>query len=213
VSWKVFRIVELRHVLKVGPINFKISISLINILVFWVVAPCSVLAICCLSTLKRRQNIPRIYYHMLNNATLSHKQENHNLKHWRVFLALQILYCLKGVNIRDRLCGLMAGVPGYISRDLGFNSRRYKIFWEVVGLKWGPLSLVRTTEKLLEWKSSGSGSRISRLTALGIRCSENATPSIHKICRHAAIARSVYFACGLKPRNFSFLSVNIQFCS
>jgi hypothetical protein len=39
----------------------------------------------------------------------------------------------------------------------GFDSRRYQIFLEVVGLEWGPLSLVSTTEKLLERKSSGSG--------------------------------------------------------
>jgi hypothetical protein len=38
-----------------------------------------------------------------------------------------------------------------------FDSRRYQIFWEVVGLKRGPLSLVSTTEELLETKSSGSG--------------------------------------------------------
>jgi hypothetical protein len=39
----------------------------------------------------------------------------------------------------------------------GFDSRRYKIFWEVVGLERGPLSLVSTIEELLERKSSGSG--------------------------------------------------------
>jgi hypothetical protein len=39
----------------------------------------------------------------------------------------------------------------------GFDSCRYKIFWEVVGLERGPLSLVSTTEELLKWKSSGSG--------------------------------------------------------
>jgi hypothetical protein len=39
----------------------------------------------------------------------------------------------------------------------GFDSRPYKIFWEVGGLERGPFSLVRTTEELLEWKSSGSG--------------------------------------------------------
>jgi hypothetical protein len=39
----------------------------------------------------------------------------------------------------------------------GFDSRRYQIFWEVVGLERGPLSLVSTTEELLERKSSGSG--------------------------------------------------------
>jgi hypothetical protein len=27
----------------------------------------------------------------------------------------------------------------------------------IMGLVWGPLSLVRITEELLEWKSSGSG--------------------------------------------------------
>jgi hypothetical protein len=41
----------------------------------------------------------------------------------------------------------------------GFDFRRYQIFWEVVGLERGPLSLVSTIEKLqvLESKSSGSG--------------------------------------------------------
>jgi hypothetical protein len=38
----------------------------------------------------------------------------------------------------------------------GFDSRRCHIFWEVVGLERGPLSLVSTTEELLERKSSGS---------------------------------------------------------
>jgi hypothetical protein len=39
----------------------------------------------------------------------------------------------------------------------GFDSRRYQIFWEVVGLERGPLSLVSTTEELHGRKSSGSG--------------------------------------------------------
>jgi hypothetical protein len=32
-----------------------------------------------------------------------------------------------------------------------------QIFWEVVGLERGPLSLVRIIEELAEWKSSGFG--------------------------------------------------------
>jgi hypothetical protein len=40
------------------------------------------------------------------------------------------------------LCGLVVRVPGYRSRDPGFDSRLYQIFWEVVGLERGPLSLV-----------------------------------------------------------------------
>jgi hypothetical protein len=58
----------------------------------------------------------------------------------------------------DPLRGLVVRVPGHRSRDPGFNFRRYQIFQEVVGLERGPLILVRITEELPEWKSSGSGS-------------------------------------------------------
>jgi hypothetical protein len=34
----------------------------------------------------------------------------------------------------DCLCGLVVRVPGYISRDPGFDSRSYQIFWEIAGL-------------------------------------------------------------------------------
>jgi hypothetical protein len=44
-----------------------------------------------------------------------------------------------------------------LSQRSGFDSWRYQIFWEVVGLERGPLSLVSTTEELLGRKSSGSG--------------------------------------------------------
>jgi hypothetical protein len=39
----------------------------------------------------------------------------------------------------------------------GFDSRRYQIFWEVMGLERGPLSLMSTIEELLGRKSNGSG--------------------------------------------------------
>jgi hypothetical protein len=48
-------------------------------------------------------------------------------------------------------------VPGYRSRDAGFDSRRYQIFWEVVGLERGSFSSVGTIEELLGRNSSGSG--------------------------------------------------------
>jgi hypothetical protein len=41
-----------------------------------------------------------------------------------------------------------------------FDSWRYQIFWEVVGLEWLPLSLVSTIEELLGRNSSGSGLEI-----------------------------------------------------
>jgi hypothetical protein len=48
-------------------------------------------------------------------------------------------------------------VPGYRSRGPGFDTWRYQIFWEVVGLQRDPLSLVSTIEELLERKSNGFG--------------------------------------------------------
>jgi hypothetical protein len=72
-----------------------------------------------------------------------------------------------------RLCGLL------IQRS-GFNFRRYQIFLKVVGLEWGPPSLVSTIEELLERKSSGSGLEIRKY---GRRGSVTLTT--------AAVARSV----------------------
>jgi hypothetical protein len=80
----------------------------------------------------------------------------------------------------DRLWGLVVRVLGYRSRDPELDSRRYQIFWEVVRLKRDPLSVVRITEELLEWKSIGSKSIKPRLTTLGVHCSDHATPSMHK---------------------------------
>jgi hypothetical protein len=39
----------------------------------------------------------------------------------------------------------------------GFDSWRYQIFWEVVGLERSPLTLVSTIEELLDRKNSGFG--------------------------------------------------------
>jgi hypothetical protein len=44
----------------------------------------------------------------------------------------------------------MIRVPGYISRDPGFDSWRYQIYRKVVGLELGPLSLPGKTEELYE---------------------------------------------------------------
>jgi hypothetical protein len=57
----------------------------------------------------------------------------------------------------DRLCDLVVRAPGYRLRGACFDSRLYQIFWEVVGLERGPLSLVSTIEELLGRKSSDSG--------------------------------------------------------
>jgi hypothetical protein len=56
----------------------------------------------------------------------------------------------------DRLCALVVRVSGYISTGPRFDSRHYQIFWEVVDLERGPLSLKSTIEELLVKNSSGS---------------------------------------------------------
>jgi hypothetical protein len=48
-------------------------------------------------------------------------------------------------------------VSGYRSRGPGFDSRRFQVFWEAVGLERGPLGLVSVTGELLGRNSSGSG--------------------------------------------------------
>jgi hypothetical protein len=67
----------------------------------------------------------------------------------------------------DCLCGLVVRVPGYRFRGPGINFRRFQIFWEAAGLDRSPLSLVRTTEELLERKSSGSGKKKTEINDRG----------------------------------------------
>ena len=63
-----------------------------------------------------------------------------------IYVFLLIRLCI----LIDRLCGLVVRVSGNRYRGPGFDSRRYQIFWVVVGLERGPLSLVRSIEELLE---------------------------------------------------------------
>jgi hypothetical protein len=56
-----------------------------------------------------------------------------------------------------------------------FDSQCCQIFWEVVGMEQGQLSLVSTIEELLGRKSSGYG-----LENLGICHADHMAPSIRK---------------------------------
>jgi hypothetical protein len=93
------------------------------------------------------------------------------------------------VSVLDRLCGLVVRVPGYRSIGSGFDSWRCQIFWEVVGLERGPLSLVRITEELLGWKSSGSRheNRINDRGSIAL----TRDPLYPQKLAQAAVARSV----------------------
>jgi hypothetical protein len=57
----------------------------------------------------------------------------------------------------DRLSGLVVRVPGYRSRGFEFDSRLCQIFWEVFGVKRGPLDLVRIIQGLIEKEGSVYG--------------------------------------------------------
>ena len=61
-----------------------------------------------------------------------------------------VIWIFHMIHPEDRLCGLVVRVSDYRYRGLGFDSRRYQIFWVIVGLERGPLSLVRSIEELLE---------------------------------------------------------------
>jgi hypothetical protein len=68
-------------------------------------------------------------------------------------------------SVHSVLCGVSKRQPLWSSgqslwlqiQTFGSDSRRYHIFWEVMGLERGPLSLVSTIEELVERTSSGSG--------------------------------------------------------
>jgi hypothetical protein len=63
-------------------------------------------------------------------------------------------------------------------RRSGFDSRRYQIFWELVDMERGPLSIVSTNE-VLGRKVSGSGLE-NREYGRRIRHADNVAPSISK---------------------------------
>jgi hypothetical protein len=64
-------------------------------------------------------------------------------------------------------------------KRFGLDSLRYLIFWEVVSLERGPLSLVSATEEAVKRKSSGSGLQNGD-TAVGIRHADHVAPSFRK---------------------------------
>jgi hypothetical protein len=98
-----------------------------------------------------------------------------------------------------RVLGYRSGGPGSIP-----GTTREK---KVVVMERGPLSLVSTTEELLDRKVAAPDRRTEN-TAVGIRHADHVAPSIHKswqsLRRQAAVARLVQFAHGIRPWSFLF---------
>jgi hypothetical protein len=59
-------------------------------------------------------------------------------------------YILRYRSFQDRLCDLVVRVLGCKPTGPGFNSRLYQILSVEMGLKRGPLNLVRINQELLE---------------------------------------------------------------
>jgi hypothetical protein len=92
--------------------------------------------------------------------------------------------------VMDRLCGLVVRVLDY-----GSEARvRFPALKKIVGLERGPLSLVSTTEELLDRKVAAPVQKTEN-TAVGIRHADHVAPFIRRSCqslsRQAAVARSV----------------------
>jgi hypothetical protein len=88
--------------------------------------------------------------------------------------------------IGDRLCGLVVRVLGYISGGPGSIPCTAKK--KVVGLERGPLSLVSTTEELLDRKVAAPVEKTEN-TAIVIRHADHVAPSIRKVGNHFADKR------------------------
>jgi hypothetical protein len=105
--------------------------------------------------------------------------------HWTTFPSYSLLPNGKGNLYRFlKLLGPPLWSSGQSSclqiQRSGFDSRRYQIFCEVVGLERGPLSLVSTIEELLERKSSGSGLESRDYDRRGSAALTTRHPSIRK---------------------------------
>jgi hypothetical protein len=71
-------------------------------------------------------------------------------KLWKFYFTFEFV-------LGDCLCGLEVSQSSWLQIGLSSISSTTRFFWEVLGLVWGTLGLVSTTDELLGRKSSGFG--------------------------------------------------------
>jgi hypothetical protein len=120
---------------------------------------------------------------------------------------IQILQNLKGPPLWS------SGQSSWLQiRRPGFNSRHYQKK-KVVGLERGPLSLVSTTEELLD-RIVAAPVFETENTAVGIRHADHVAPSIRKswqpLRRQAAVARVGIVRSRIQTTEFSFFFLEFK---
>jgi hypothetical protein len=85
----------------------------------------------------------------------------------------------KPVNTPTRKTHTYLSFFSWLCQRPGFDSRHYQISRKVVGLERDPLSLVSTTEELLERKVAAPVYKTEN-TAVGIRHADHVAPSVRK---------------------------------
>jgi hypothetical protein len=144
---------------------------------------------------KLKQSVLRNRRKLLPKHTTSHPEHNnfrsarHEISNYRTILLNFVIDCVHNDddydddNMSKLLIYWYNRSPLWSSSQSSwlhiqmsvFDSLCYQIFWEVVVLERGPLSLVSTTKELLVGKSSGPGLEIEN-TAVGIRRADYVTP-------------------------------------
>jgi hypothetical protein len=150
-----------------------------------------------------------------------HRGFESHLRHKFLSVILLCLCCIvqvaalrqKGVHCLEdpwevnnfSICPTVLTIPGFAWNDQGINNKKITaIFWEVVGLERGPLSLVSTTEEPLGRKSGCSGLEIREYGRRGPSRWPRGTLYPHKLALTSPTSggRSVaIFARGLGPRS------------
>jgi hypothetical protein len=82
----------------------------------------------------------------------------------------------------------------------GFDSRRYQIFWVLVGLERGSLSLVRIIEELFRGNSGSGLENLNKDRGDSLRCPRDTVYPLKLVTRKiSSYISTIYFSLALQP--------------